>query len=81
MNTLRLSHRMSSTLAAMLIVIAFPSFFYQKFGKNLSSVMTYFNGGVLGLSFVFQEPILLVINPLLAIVGMKLPPPQKGKEP
>lgn len=63
----------------MLIVIVFPSFFYQKFGKKLSSVMTYFNGGVLGLSFVLQEPALLVINPLLAIVGMKLNTPKKAK--
>lgn len=70
---------MSSTLAAILMVILFPSFFYRKSGKKLSALMTYFNGGVLGLSFVVQEPILLAINPLLAILGMTLNTPEKAK--
>lgn len=32
--------------------------------------MTYLNGGVLGLTAVTQEPMILTINPLLALVGI-----------
>ncbi len=58
--------------AALLVVVVFPSFFFQRMGKRICSAMTYFNGGVIGLAAVIQEPTVLVINPLLALTGILL---------
>lgn len=58
--------------AALLVVAVCPSFFFQRWGKRICAAMTYFNGGVIGLTAVFQEPIVLTLNPLLALVGILL---------
>lgn len=65
-----LQNNLSSLAAALLLVLVCPSFFYQKLGKKIYTAMTYLNGAVIGLTVVIQEPIVLTINPLLALVGI-----------
>jgi len=65
-------NKLLKIVAALFVVAVCPSFFFQKMGKRICSAMTYFNGGVIGLTAVLQEPIVLTINPLLALVGILL---------
>ena len=64
---------------ATLVVVAFPSFFFQRYGKGFCSGMTYLTGGMLGLAIFIQEPLLLALNPTLAILGISLNSIQKTK--
>lgn len=66
-------------VAALFVVAVCPSFFFQKMGKRICSAMTYFNGGVVGLTALTQEPLVLAINPILAIVGISITSLQKAK--
>ncbi len=59
-----------SYLGAVLLVLFLPSFFYQNLGKNVCAGMTYIGGCVIGLTAAIQEPMLLTINPFLALVGI-----------
>lgn len=63
-------NKLVKTAAALLVVLVCPSFFFQRMGKRICSAVTYFNGGVIGLAAVIQEPIVLAINPILALVGI-----------
>ena len=64
---------------AVFVITVCPSFFFQRFGKRLCAAMTYFNGAIIGLAAVSQEPLVLVINPILAIVGISINSCQKAK--
>lgn len=70
MSVINLQSNVTSLFAALLVVLVFPSFFFQKLGKKYCSSMTYLNGAVIGLAAVTQEPVILTINPLLALVGI-----------
>ncbi len=65
--------------AALLVVVVFPSFFFQRMGKRICSSITYFNGGIVGLAVITQEPLILAINPVLALVGITINSLQKDK--
>lgn len=67
-------NKLLKIIAALFVVAVCPSFFFQKMGKRICSAMTYFNGGVVGLAALTQEPLILAINPILAILGICLNP-------
>jgi 4-hydroxybenzoate polyprenyltransferase len=64
---------------ALIVIVVCPSFFFQRFGKRLCSAMTYFNGAIIGLAAVSQDPLILTINPILAIVGITINSRKKAK--
>ena len=72
-------NKLLKIVAALFVVAVCPSFFFQKMGKRICSAMTYFNGGVVGLAALTQEPLILAINPVLALVGITINSLQKDK--
>ena len=75
-----LSRKGTAVFLALVVTVVCPSFFYQRYGKRLCSGLTYFNAGLFGFSIGFQEPLLLVINPLLALIGVSLNTSAKEKK-
>lgn len=60
-------------LLAIIVVSFIPAFLYRKFGKRITSFVMFVNGFVMAVAAVFAEPLILAVNPLLALIAVLIP--------
>lgn len=69
---------LGQTFLAFVIIAAFPSFLYRRHCPSVCRALMVLNGIVLGLALGLQEPLILVINPLVALLSTHCHPPKKA---
>lgn len=63
----------SQIMLAIFVVLFIPAFLYKRFGKRITSWVMFANGFVMAVAAVFAQPLVLVINPVLALIALFIP--------
>jgi len=62
---------------SILVVTCIPAFLYKRFGKRVTGWVIFANGFVMAVAAVFAQPLILVVNPLLALIAVSIPVHEK----
>jgi uncharacterized membrane-anchored protein YitT (DUF2179 family) len=60
-------------LLTIFVVICIPAFLYKRFGKRVTGWVMFVNGFVMAIAAVFAQPLILIVNPLLALIAVLIP--------
>lgn len=63
---------------SILVVTCIPAFLFKKFGKRVTGWVMFANGFVMAVAAVFAQPLILVVNPLLALIAVSIPTREKS---
>ena len=62
---------------SILVVTCIPAFLFKRFGKRVTGWVMFVNGFVMAVAAVFAQPLILVVNPLLALIAVSIPVHEK----
>jgi hypothetical protein len=69
---------LEQVLLSILVVTCIPAFLYKRFGKRVTGWVMFANGFVMAVAAVFAQPLILVVNPLLALIAVSIPVREKS---
>lgn len=64
-------------ILSVFVVTCIPAFLYKRFGKRVTGWVMFLNGFVMSVAAVFEQPLILVVNPLLALIAVFIPEREK----
>jgi uncharacterized membrane-anchored protein YitT (DUF2179 family) len=68
---------LEQVLLSVFVVACIPAFLYKRFGKRVTGWVMFLNGFVMAVAAVFTQPLILIVNPILALIAVFIPEREK----